>query len=50
MEEYSIKTFFENLTNNEIEKEVMELLFEDLSYETIVEKLILKGLIKNDKV
>jgi hypothetical protein len=43
MEEYSIKNFFENLTNDELEKQIINILFEDLTYEEIIKKLIIKN-------
>lgn len=49
MEEYSIKTFFKNLLNDEEDKIIIDLLSQDLDNEKMLEVLLNKiEEIKND--
>lgn len=49
MEEYSIKTFFKNLLNDEEDKIIIDLLSQDLDKEKMLEFLLNKiEEIKND--
>lgn len=40
MESNPMKTFFDNLLDNEKEKKILELIFEDLEEEKILENLL----------